>query len=238
MNTREITALIVFILIVLASPLFTLGTIRKILRIRRTPPYSIALLPSEGQGIIRGRTKGRPIQSPLTGDNCLLWKIKVDELQGGGKGSRWVKIYENLSASPIMLCDDSGEIPLLINTVDLDVNFRKYPDGLFGSMTPNIREAVEKLGVKTKGFLGFNKRLRATEYFVDPGEDIFTIGDIDYVDGRKAIISKANRPLFISNRTEKEVLTGLYWRLALNLLLILLIDVVIGVVILSFTSTV
>jgi hypothetical protein len=221
--TKEMGFIILFLLIVLLSPLLSIENIRRIIRIYRTTTYWISTLPSEGQVCVIGKAKGEPIQSPLSKKECLLWAVEVEEDQGKSRNSSWKTVYEKTSESAFEVYDKNGGIPILIKDVDLDVYKNEYTKAIFDSMKPDI----EKLGVKTKGFLGIDKILRATEHLVNPDDTVFILGDIEYKDGRKTIASSAARPLLISNRSKQELLSNLYRRVVQTTILVVLGGVII-----------
>lgn len=222
--TKE-NAFIFFIILILVSPLFSIGMISKILRLRQAKTYWISSLPSEGKVEIVGKAKGTTILSPLSNKNCLLWKVKVEEQHTRKGNSYWTTVYENTSNSNFVVSDDTGEIPISVRGIDLDLNGDTF-DG-----TGYLRDAIEKMGVETTGFLGFDKTLRATEYLVNPDDEIFINGEIELKDGCKTITSGTTQKLLISGQSEQALLSSLYR----SVILITLGIIVVGGVILFIT---
>ena len=73
---------------------------------------------------------------------------------------------------------------------------------------------LENLGIKTKGFLGFNPRLRVYERLITPEEEILVLGKLEKGEGAISMSAGAIVPLVISNLSKPEMMKTLFWRSA------------------------
>ncbi len=202
--SHEMTFVVLLAILILVSPLLSIGSILKILHIRKTVTYWIASLPTEGRVEIVGKATEPTISSPFSKQECGLWSVEVEERKSSGRGHyHWDSVYKRTSDSPLLVRDDTGEILVVLRDVDLDVDCQTY------DMDSSNRHIIEAWGVETKGFFGLDKSLRVTEKLVLPGQELFINGEIAFEDGRK-LISSATRSLVISSRSEKGLLSSLY----------------------------
>lgn len=211
--TREFMYITLFIIIVLASPLISLPNILKILRLRRTTTYWISSIPESGPVEVFGKAKGAPIKSKYGARDCLVWKLKVEERHRDSKGHEsWSTVYRDVSKSPFVIGDDTGEVPVSVRNIDLDVRSEcdEYP-----SLT-----TLESWGVSTKNFIGMEKTFRITEYLVLPGDELFLNGEADASSGHKEI-SGITHPLVISTSSERGVLSSLYTSVVVTTLIVI-----------------
>ena len=74
------------------------------------------------------------------------------------------------------------------------------------------RTLVESLGIKTKGFLGFDKKMRIYERVITFGEDILVLGRIQKSEGM--ISGGSITPVLVSNLGKGEMLKTYFWRTA------------------------
>jgi hypothetical protein len=202
--SHEMTLIILLAILFLVSPLLSIGSILKILRIRKTVTYWISSLPAEGQAEIVAKATEPSITSPFSKRGCALWSAEVEERKSSGKGHyHWDSVYKRTSDGPLRVRDDTGEILVALKDVDLDVDCQTF------DMDSSIRHIIEDWGVETKGFFGLDKTIQVTEKLVIPGQELFINGEIAYEDGRK-LISSTTRSLVISSQSEKGLLSSLY----------------------------
>jgi hypothetical protein len=197
------TFILLAVALILISPLLSIGSIMKILRIRKTTTYWISALPSEGQVEIVGKVKEATVTSPLSKQECALWSVEVEERKSSGKGHyHWDSVYKRTSEAPLLVGDDTGEITIALKGLDLSVDTQTY------DVNSTNRGIIEDWGVDTKGFLGLDKTLRVREKLVLPGQELFINGEIAYEEGRK-VITCVNQSLVVSSRSEKQTLSSL-----------------------------
>jgi hypothetical protein len=201
----------------------------QIIRIRRIATMPIAALPDAGPAEVVGRAGGAELRSPLSDASCLLWQVEVQELRSTGKSSHWKTIFKHASDQPFEIDDGTGQIQVLPAGATLILNDDlRASRGLFGNMTPEIEAALERIGVQTHGFLGLRRRLRVRERLVAPGEQIFALGYVERVAGRPVLRSMPDATLILADRSERDLLRNLYWRVGASALFALIVLGVVG----------
>jgi hypothetical protein len=78
---------------------------------------------------------------------------------------------------------------------------------------------LESIGIKTKGFLGFKKKLRVYERLITPGEEILVLGKFQKNPEMISISGGSISPLIISNLNKREMLKTYSWRTARPLII-------------------
>ena len=189
------------------------------------------------------------LHSPLTGTQCVYYKYLVQEYRHSGKRSYWHTISNGDDSIPFLLVDDSGSV--LVNPRNAEVDIpQKYMHtaGSVIDFNEHIAKFLKKEKISYKGFLGFNKKLRFQEWYIycPPlktkaayGDKLYVLGsagDNPYVKEASShmghedvMISKGrgDKPFFISNKSEKKILSQLgfktYFYLILGAILCLFI---------------
>jgi hypothetical protein len=209
-----------FILGVVFSPLiYSAGSIRNLILGWRIPITWISALPNQGWVEVVGRGKGEPIQSWLNKYECIYWHLEVKEYQSSGRGGgRWKTLHKE--SSGVFEVDDlTGRVKIQPGNSDFVLNNETVMENL----DEVTKTRVETLGLKTKGFLGFNKRLKVYERTLSQGEEILVLGKIHKTEGQVSISSGAIIPLVISNLSRGELLKTYFWRTARQMIFPLLI---------------
>ena len=106
-------------LAVVGGLLFSLQTIIKIIKIRRTPTSRIKALPDKGRVEVLGKVGQKTILSPINNKPCALWQVEVKQEKRGRHGYYWDTIYEHASNEPFDLNDKTGTIRIQPEHVDL-----------------------------------------------------------------------------------------------------------------------
>jgi len=196
--------------------LLSSASIRKLISILRTPTEIIGALPNEGLVEIAGKVGGKIINSPITQSACVLWQIEVEERRRSGKGgTHWSTIYKKLSEESFEVSDGTGRIQVLPDPKsELILNSDVLASNTSYEYDSRIQSALENLGIKTTGFLGFNRTLRVNERVIETGEQVYIHGHVNYDNGIKTIVTGRGAPLIISDQSEKSVLRALSWRVA------------------------
>jgi hypothetical protein len=211
------------ILMGILSPLiYSAGTIRKLFLGWRTPTTWISALPSQGWVEVIGKVKGNPIQSLFTKTECAYWQLEVKEYHSSGRGGgRWRTVHKETSG-PFEVDDLTGRIKILEGNTDLVLDRESVVENL----SEQDKTLVEGLGIKTKGLLGFNKKMRVVERLVDPEAEILVLGRIQKSEGLISISGSSIIPQIISNLSKSEMLKTYFWRSIRTMILPYLIGVV------------
>jgi hypothetical protein len=214
----------------------SLRNIREILRIQRTPTDVIGSLPPDGQVEVLGRAAQNTTTSPISRSPCAFWQVQVQENRSTGRSSHWVTIYQAASPGPFEISDGTGAVQISSAGADLILRDEiNKSSGLFRPMEPDIQAALEELGIKLTGILGFQKTLRVHERIIQQGEEIYVLGEIQHAGGARTIQSVPDAPAIVSDRSERDTLGALYGRIVTSLLTFLFLGVL---AVFAFLSTI
>jgi hypothetical protein len=100
--------------------------------------------------------------------------------------------------------------------------------GLWGTMTPQIEAALERMGIPLRGVLGMKRVLRVRERLIVPGEPIFALGLAERAAGQLRLCSTQAAPLIVANRSERKLLRNLYWQVGTSVFWALVAVIIIG----------
>ncbi len=193
---------------ILVGLIFSFPKIKELFLIYRVPIRRINKLPESGQVQIIGKADTKNTKSPLKRTNCCLWKIIVEEDQGRSRKN--VKIFEKMSTEPFDLVDSTGRIQVFPANADLILH--DDLDKKTNSITPfppRMRETLQSLGIETSGLV-FQRLLHVYEQVIQPGDDIFLMGEVIMANGVKVIRSSGKFPLVISDYRDYEVISNLF----------------------------
>lgn len=212
-----------FLLLILLAVLAAFGfillqPIRQIIRLRRVPTLPIGVLPHRGQVEAVGRASGSIVLSPSSDTPCVLWQVEVQEYRGSGKSGHWVTILKRTSSQPIEIADGTERVWTVPSDAELVLNDDlRAAHGLFGTMTPQIEAAVERMGVPLRSAMGFKRSVRVHERRIVPGEPIFALGLAEEAAGQLRLCSTHDAPLILSDRSEQALLHALYRDVAISM---------------------
>jgi len=151
-------------------------TWRRMRLIQDTPTSAVRSM-ALGRAELHGRAaeKGELV-APFTGRPCVYYRYLVEEeVRSSRRRRRWRTLEKGSSeAWPFYLDDGTGRA--LVDprgaTLDLPRDYRAVDPPLTGP----AGAFLEERGIRTRGFLGFRKRLRLTEWHIAPGEEIYVLG--------------------------------------------------------------
>ena len=198
-----------FIALWLVGPLvYSAGTLRNLFLGWRIPTTWVSALPGQGWVEVIGKVKGDPIQSQIKKSECAYWQLEIKEYKSGGRGGgRWQTVHKT-SSGPFTVDDMTGRIKILEGGADMVLG----DDPAVENLDQPTKTILENLGVKTKGILGFDKRLRLYERTLAPEEEILVLGRIQRIEGQISISGGAIVPQVISNLNKAQTLKALFWR--------------------------
>lgn len=93
----------------------------------------------------------------------------------------------------------------------------KKSSGIFYSLDEQTKNALNELGVDTKGFLSLNKTMRVQERYIEQGDQIYLLGKASLKNGARFMDSDA--PLIVSDHSELRLLGKFSWQMILNAIL-------------------
>ncbi len=173
---------------------------------------------------IKGKVKEAEVllKSPLNQMSCVYYNLHIEKWVRRGKNSSWQTIFNKTKKSLFYLIEDSEKI--LIDIQGAEINFKKDIDiktGDFKSMPNYIKIFFEKEDIVKKS-LGIKNKLRIREIYIKPNDELYIMGTImknnklDSIkdSGNFKIGKSFNFPYFyISDFTEKEILSQLSWKI-------------------------
>ncbi len=197
----------VFILGAIISPfIYAAPAIRNLILGWRIPTTWISALPNKGWVEVVGKVRGETIKSLVNKLDCLFWQIEVQEYHGG-KGGGWRSVHKD-SSGPFELDDMTGRLNIQAGKSDFVLN----DESVITKLGDPEKTLLEGLGIKTKGLLGFDKKLRIYERLITEGEEILVLGKFQKSEG--LISGGSVTPLVISNLSKGEMLKAYFWRTA------------------------
>jgi hypothetical protein len=210
MNTVFFIAVGIFGLLVGLS--FSIPDIKDVIRIRRIPAKRINALKLEGLAYIVGKvidnTENRAIKSPLTQKACKLWQVEVQEKEYQRSSSSWRTIYKQISQEPFDISDGTGQIKISPSGANLALRIdTEEKSNFLKSLTPQIKSAVERLGVEDTWFPGWSQhQLQVYERIIASGDKIYILGAFNSENGIKNFKSETDTPLIISDYSDRDLL--------------------------------
>jgi hypothetical protein len=193
----------------LVSPLiYSAGTLRKLFLGWRIPITWISALPGQGWVEVTGRAKGVLIKSLINQSDCAYWQLEVKEYQSSGKGGgRWRTVHKQSSGN-LEVDDMTGRIKIQDGNSDVLTN----NESVIENLDEATKISLQNLGIKTKGFLGFNRKLQVYERLIAPDEEILVLGKLQKSESTISIAPGSIAPLVISNLSKPETMKALFWR--------------------------
>ncbi len=206
--------------------IFSAGSLRKLFLGWRVPITWISALPHQGWVEVTGKVKGNLIKSRLNQSDCAYWQLEVQEYQSSGRGGgRWKTVHKS-SSGDIEVDDMTGRIKIRDRNSDLVVKNQSVLE----NPDETTKTALQNLGVKTKGFLGFNKRMRVYERLIAPEEEILVLGKLEKSESAISISAGSIAPLVMSNYSKLEMMKALFWRAVRPLIIPYLVGLIFLVV--------
>lgn len=167
------------------------------------------------------------LKSPFSNKDCVYYKYTIEEYRRTGKHSRWVTVKKGEEVVHFYLEDDTGKV--LIDpkgaNVDIPLDFQ-FNSGLGKDPPLLIKQFLKSNNMGFETFLGINKTMRYTEYFISPNDKLYimgTAGDNPFVKEGTAkkgvddvMIQKGKDEKFyyITDKPEREILKTLRWKVA------------------------
>ncbi len=119
----------------------------------------------------------RPLKSPLTKTECVLFRFTVERYERRGKSSRWVTIARGESLlNPFWLEDSTGTMPVFPRGAELMLGIDyEFTTGWGKTIPQNIVEFLEENTIRYRGFFG-SHTLRFREWYIRPQDETYVLG--------------------------------------------------------------
>jgi hypothetical protein len=152
---------------------------------------------------------------------CVLFSYTVEERRTSGNKSRWETIAEGTSREPFYVNDETGKVLVVPFDAQLMLpDNRTTRSNWSGTLPEEASLGLSRLGIAVSGWLG-EKTIRCSERFILPDEQVYVMGTAQELQragegtenaARLYVGSNRDNVFIISNRSEKELLSGLQWQ--------------------------
>lgn len=162
---------------------------------------------------------GPLLNAPFSAMPCVFFSYKVEERQRSVKQDKWVTIAQGHSHLPFTLRDVTGAVMIMPIGAELMIEARgTYQNGGHIGLPTTVEAGLATLGITSSGWLS-SKTLRCTESFILPEERIYVLGtaqegnqDQSANEARLFIGHHPDGVFMISDRSERDLLSGLQWK--------------------------
>ncbi len=116
-------------------------------------------------------------RSPLTDNECVLYKYLIEVYRSSGRSGEWVKLAAGDSFySPFSLNDGTGKVMVFPQGAELIIPLDyQFKTGYGKTMPENLIHFMKQHGISYKDWLG-QRRLRFQEWFIRPQETVYILG--------------------------------------------------------------
>jgi hypothetical protein len=145
--------------------------------------------------------------SPFTGKDCVYYHFFVEQKKSSGKSSHWVKIIDDKRSVKFGVDDGTGVAIVDMQNAEAQINVdTKARSGFLNSADEREVAVLEKYNKSNKTWI-FEKTLRYTEKFLEVGDELYVLGEVNEKEDRYPVFRKAKMPLFVSDKSENELLS-------------------------------
>lgn len=163
----------------------------------------------EVEGKVRPRDTGPLPESPVSHTACVYWRLVVEEqvrrTTGTGKNRRtqsvWITRLHRTGRVPFVLDDGTGGVEVELEGADVGLaTDAAGRSGFLNDPSADVAQALNRFGFATAGLV-FNKTLRWSETYLQPGDPLYALGTFD---GRR-VHRGADGVLIASDRGQHKV---------------------------------
>jgi hypothetical protein len=182
---------------------------------------SLAMGPVEVYGAV---VPDKVFKSQFQNADCVYYKYRIEEYRHSGKSSHWVTIRSGSDGTPFYIKDNTGSVLVDPAQAKISVsNHYEFNSNMGKDPPKQIISFLKNSDLNFEGFFGINKRMRFTEYLIEPKENLYIFGTADdnpYVKDGTAkqgvediMIQKGKNFFYISDKPEKDILRSLTWQM-------------------------
>ena len=168
------------------------------------------------------------LKSPLADKDCVYYRFKIEEYRQSKDSSYWATIKKGEQRVKFYLKDSTGSVLVDPEKAKIEIPADYTAESGVGKPPAKIVQSfLSTQKISYKGILGFNRRLRYTEYYIAPKDKLYimgTAGDNPYVEEATAqkseedmMIQKGKSFYYISDKPEKDVLKSYKWKVIAGL---------------------
>jgi hypothetical protein len=203
--------MLVFILVGLVvigiAAYFLVVNYRKYHLIQKTETSNISMV-YNGFYEVKGRVVPQEgvLLSPFTEKECVYYHFLVEQKQSRGKHSTWVKLIDDKRSARFGIDDGTGLAIIDMNGADVQIRTdANGSSGMFNSADEREQAVLQKYGESNKTWI-FEKTLKYTEKYLEAGDELYVLGEVNGKEGRNPVFRKSGMPLFVSDKSEHELL--------------------------------
>ncbi len=167
------------------------------------------------------------LKSPFSGKDCVYYRYDIEEQRSDGKRTYWATIKKDEAYIPFRLKDNTGMVMVDCKGANVDIKRdMSFESGIGHEPPKQVLDFLKANRIAHDSFLGINKHMRYTEYFIQPGEKVYILGTAAENRGTLAgarhteniVIEKGDneKTFYVSDRSEKDILSSLGWKVALG----------------------
>lgn len=168
------------------------------------------------------------LKSPFMGKDCVYFRYDIEEQHSDSKGhTYWVALKKGEASVPFRLKDETDSVIVDCTGANVDIKSdTRFESGIGHEPPPQVLSFLKANRIAHDSFLGINKHMRYTEYFIEPGEKMYIMGTAAENRGTKAgarhtenvVIMKGEneKTFYVSDKSEKEILSSLGWKVTLG----------------------
>jgi hypothetical protein len=148
-------------------------------------------------------SKGALLTSPMRRQECVFFRLTVEEKQSGGGGSTWETVLDVSRAVEVALVDGTGRAEIDLGQAEVFPRTEQTAStGLFRCLPDTLCQTLrEEYGIRTEGWL-FTKKMCVTESVVHEGDELIVVGEVavlsafppQFVQGRSRLIASNRGP--------------------------------------------
>jgi hypothetical protein len=150
--------------------------------------------------------QGNQLLSPFSEKECVYYNFTVEQKTSSGKSSHWVNIINDQQSVNFGIDDNTGVALIDMNGANIQIKTdAKARSGMFNSANDREKAVLEKYNKSNKIWV-FEKTLRYTEKYLEAGDELYVLGEVNGKEAMKPVFRKATMPLFVSDNSENELL--------------------------------
>jgi hypothetical protein len=193
-----------------------------------TPIRDLGPGTAEVKGRARPTDDGSLLTSSIARANALATYVSVERYSSGsggetGSSGSWKTIYENTESVPMLVDDGTGEVRVeLRDDGELNVELDRTRVGGGDEPPEQIRrfvereEAVDEATRHDLGLLSTGERRRYSEGMIEPGEDVYVLGNAREASGWDGPTYAIDAPtgsgeFILSDKSEEQLITEAKW---------------------------
>lgn len=149
--------------------------------IRNTPTSKIRSLAMglvEIKGIVVPVNNQQILKSPFSNKDCVYYYYTVEENHRDKHGDNWSTIKKETKFVNFRLQDDTGEVLVNPDKARMQIpSDNRYELKKMQIIPETVAAFLTANNIKEKGWFGFRRELRCTEYFIEPGNELYVLGN-------------------------------------------------------------